>query len=197
MTLRCKLKAQEGPNIQLLGVHLPVVVVSRDCKGTTTWMLMVYGGPGSSKYEHVMYENGVAARKGAKWLQALTRVGGASAPPTVVRYMDQKVDQKVDEYIGWKEKDMLGGCTRVKVEELWDEELREPKRLKKDTIILICSSSFRIVRGWACGSLPKLLFENLCSAPNLKNAQQHYRVCFVRESVRNFPTHIGVEVRYL
>ena len=64
VTLRCKAKAQEGPRVQLLQVHLPVVVVSRNCEGTKTWAFTVYGGPGSGKYGHVMFDNGVGVRRG-------------------------------------------------------------------------------------------------------------------------------------
>ena len=84
--LRCKEKAHEGPKVQLLHVHLPVVVVSRDCEGTKTWAFTVYGGPGSGKYEHVMCDSGVGVRGaggggGATWLQAAIRIVGCSPPP--------------------------------------------------------------------------------------------------------------------
>ena len=110
VTPRCKAKAKEDLRVQLLQVHLPVVVISRYCEGTNTWAFTVHGGPGSGKYEHVMYnngmyDNGVGARRGATWLQAAIRKGGAAVPPPVaVRYMDEKIA----EYVGWKETGMLG-----------------------------------------------------------------------------------------
>ena len=61
-------------------VHLPVVVVSRDCEGTKIGVFTVYGGPGGGKHEHVMYHNGVGFRRGATWLQLAIRIGGGSAP---------------------------------------------------------------------------------------------------------------------
>ena len=129
VTMRCKAKAQEGPRVQLPQVHMPVVVVSRGCEGTKTWAFVVYSGPGSGKYEHIMYDNGVGDRRGATWLQAAIRIGGGSdlppLPPQAVWYMDQKIA----EYVGRKEKGMLGSRTHVTVEESsGDEEQPERKR---------------------------------------------------------------------
>ena len=73
----------------------------------------MYVGPSSTNNEHVPYENGLAARKGATCLHAVVRIGTDSTPPAAVRYMDQKDVQ----YVGGKEKGILGGRTPSKVEE--------------------------------------------------------------------------------
>ena len=128
-TRRCKGKSQEGAQIQFLEVHLPVNVMYRDCDGPKTWVFTVYGGPASGKYEHVLYENGVATRKGAHWLQAVTRIGGGDVPGTAVRYMESKIM----EYVAKQRRGMLGGCTHIKVEDDDDEEEEpEPKKFKAD-----------------------------------------------------------------
>ena len=67
--------------VRLLQVQLPVVVVSRDCEGTKTWAFVVYGGPGSGKYERVMYDNGVGVWRAATWLQAAILIGAPPLPP--------------------------------------------------------------------------------------------------------------------
>ena len=128
-TLRCKGKSQEGARIQFLEVHLPVLVMYRDCDGPKTWVFTVYGGPASGKYEHVLYENGVATRKGAHWLQAVTRIGGGDVPGTAVRYMESKIM----EYVAKQQRGMLGGRTHIKVEDNDEEEEEpEPKKYKAD-----------------------------------------------------------------
>ena len=68
LTPRCKAKPQEGPKVQQLQVHIPVVVASRYCEVTKMWVFAIYGGPSNSKYEHVMYGNRVGVWRGATWL---------------------------------------------------------------------------------------------------------------------------------
>ena len=128
-TLLCKAKSREGAQIQFLEVHMPVLVMFRDCKGPNTGVFTVYGGPASGKYEHVLYENGVATRKGAQWLQAVTHIGGGDVRGTAVRYMETKIM----EYVAKQQRGMLGGRTHIKVEDDEDEEEEpEPKKYKAD-----------------------------------------------------------------
>ena len=56
------------------------------------------------------------------WTRGRVAVGGGSAPPAAMRY----IDQKVAKYIGWNKKGMLGGRTHVKVEE--QPEQKRPKK---------------------------------------------------------------------
>ena len=88
-------------------------------------MYTVYGAPASGKYEHILYENGVAKRKGAQWLQAVTRIGRGDVPSTALRYMETKMM----EYVAKQQRGMLGGRTHIKVKDDDDEEEEpEPKK---------------------------------------------------------------------
>ena len=131
-----KAKTQEGPRVQLPHVHVPVIVFSRDCEGTNTWAFTVCGSPVGGKYEHVTYENRVRVRRGATWLQAIIRIDGGSVPFTAVRFMDQKIA----EYVGRKEKGMLGGRTHIKVEEGSGDE-KQPERNRPKKGVVVCKSS--------------------------------------------------------
>ena len=149
-TPRSKAKAEEGPGVQLLHVHLPVVVVSGDGEGMKTQALSVHGGPGSGKCEQVMYDNRVGVQRGAIWLQPAIRIGGGSAPPAAVRDMDLRIA----EYVGRKEKRMLRSCTHVKAEESYgDQEQLEQrlKRPKKEVVKRKCKGKGKIA-AFASGS---------------------------------------------
>ena len=76
--------------------------------GIDTIILLGSRGDVSIYKGHIMYENGVATRKGATCCRRGS--GLAAARPADVRYMDLKVA----EYVGQKEKGMLGGRTHVK-----------------------------------------------------------------------------------
>ena len=78
----------------------------------------------------------MGVRSSATWLQAAIRFGGTGAPPPppsreTVRYMDQNIA----DYVGRKEKGMVGCRLHGKVEESsGDEEEPQPKRPKKEVV---------------------------------------------------------------
>ena len=83
----------------------------------------------SGKYERILYESSVATRKGAQWLQAVTRIGGRDVPRTAVHYMETMIIK----YMAKQQRRMPVGRTHIKAHDDEDEEEEpEPKKYKAD-----------------------------------------------------------------